>query len=64
MLTKQASAMRIVDLNRDGQRTEITLPSGLKLGCTFRKRKRGGWRIELDDYPDGTRILTREPKVK
>jgi len=50
--------MRIINLDRDGQRSEFALPNGTRIVCTFRKRKHGGWRLEIHEYPDGTRIKT------
>jgi hypothetical protein len=57
--------MRIINLDRDGQRVEIRVPGGVAV-ATFRKRPHGGWRLELCEYPDGLRVqtLTDAPESK
>lgn len=55
-LTKQARAMRIINITHDGQRVEIAHPRLGRIVGTVRKRKAGGFRWEIDEYPDGTKI--------
>ena len=63
-LTKRAAAMRLIDL-KDGQRVEFILRDGRRIGGTVRIVKgRARPRFEVDEYPDGTRILTQGPSVK
>ena len=55
----RVATMRIVNLDRDGQRVEYTFADGARILTTYRKRKKGGWRIEHEHYPAGMRIQTK-----